>query len=344
MKQIFIFLMISVNALAQTVDSYVYDIYDNPLGNVEIRNKKSGKIIFSDSIGFFSIEGGDRDMIIFTHAGYVTTELTIKNIKNSNKRIYLFKELSIELAEVIVTPNNNMYELHEKAVYNLKSRLIKNRAISYECTLFEKEINFGDEKGLNMLFTALLNKINPKQRKINYEYLLSKLEVTHGTTSVILKDNKLYHSDLFPNSIDAKMPKSPQNSMQISDSIIVIKNVFNDRVRIYTIDKTDTTLIKIETEARSDLKYRPYRTFKGKRVYSSYSIEFRKEAEEYYMYELVWNTDYSFLLGRPEREERIVSVHKISILPYTIHDASLKVNLDDSRKLYNMGDYPAISH
>ena len=344
MKQLFLFLMISVSTLAKTVDCYVFDINNNPIVNVVIRNVESGKVVFSDSKGFFKIEGNDSDLTVFSLAGYVTAELTIKNIKNSNGKIYLFNEMHIILPEVFVTPNPNLlYELHEKAVFNLKRRLINNKTISYKCTFFEKELNFGDERGLNILFTATLNNTNPKSKNINYQFLLSQLEITHGTqTSKIMKDEKLRHSSLFVSEINTKMPKSQNNSMQFFDSIIMVKNGTKDYDIVYTIDKNDTTLIKIVFEIKSDSKYRQFRTFKGKRIYSSFSAEFRKNAEGYYLCEIVWNSDFSFLFGKPEREERIVSSYKISVLPYTIQDASQKFDLD-TRKLFKMNNYPVVS-
>ncbi|MDR1097929.1 MAG: hypothetical protein LBL57_07345 [Tannerella sp.] len=342
MKQLFFFLMISVGALAKAVDGYVYDMNNNPLENVEVRNVKSGKVVFSNRTGFFSVEGDDRDTILFTLAEYVTNGLTIRNIKNSNGKVFLFNELIFELPEVTVTPDHNMYKLYEKAIYNLKSRLIKNKTISYECTHFEKEINSGDERGLNILFTAMLNTVNPRQKKVNYKFFLSKLEITPATqTSEIMKDNKLYEPNLFFEYINNKMSKSKGNSIQISDSIIVIKNGDDDNTVVYTIDKADTTLIKVEYAVKSDPRYRQFRTFKVKQVYYSFSAEFRKEMEGYCLYELVVNEDFSFLTGKPEKEERIIGSYKISTLPYTIQDASLNIELD-TRILYNMGNYPAL--
>lgn len=340
MRVLFLFLLISFSISARTVKSFVYDIDNNPLGNVEIMNVNSGKIVYSDMAGAFAIEGNNADTVSFTLSGFVTTRLTIKNILNANDEIYLFNHLQQVLPEITVTPAN-MYDLYEKAVFNLKNRLIRNKRISYKCTRVEKEVNHGDERTLHLLFTAGLENINPKKSRIKYNNLLSKLDIMEGShTSVIMKDNTLYDTNLFFGGVWSKMYKCKNSSMQISDTTFVIHDKYYGDAIIYTINKSDTTLMKIEYELKPDKKYRHRRTFKAKLMYSSYFAEFKKEEDGYFLSGKIINHDYSFLLGKSEREERIVSLCKISAIPDPLLDATLAIKLD-TRQLYTMDNYPA---
>ena len=344
MKTLLLLLLISVSISAGAVNSFVYDKDNNPLENVEVRNIKSGEIVFSDNIGSFTIDGNDTDTIIFLLDGFITTEMTIRNILNSNNRIYLFQQLQHILPEVVVMPAN-MYELHEKAIFNLKDKLIKNKRISYECERIEKEINVGDERNLALLFTAELGNVNPKNTKLKYKFLLSNLNVVLGAqTSEIMKDNKLYDDNLFFERVRNKLPECKENAMQISDSIIVIYNRYYDEtVIVSTINRSDTTLIKVAYELVPDVKrkYRQFRTFKVKEMSYSLSLEFKKNDDGYFLYEKVNNYDYSFLIGKPKVEERIVCLSKITAMTDSLPNATLEIKLD-TRKLYNMGNYPLV--
>ena len=244
------------------------------------------------------------------------------------------------LPEVTVSPAN-MYELHEKAIFNLKARHIKNERISYRCERIEKEINVGDERSLLLLFTAELGNINPKKTKLNYKFLLSDLNVVLGTqTSEIMKDNKLYDSNLFFEKVRNKLPECKESSIQISDSIIVVYNRYYDETIVYTINRSDTTLIKIAYESVSNVKkYRQLRTFKAKVMSYSLSMEFKKNDDGYYLYEKIANYDYSFIIGQTKGEERVVCLSKISAITDSLPNATLEIKLD-TRKLYNMGNYP----
>jgi hypothetical protein len=327
---------------AMRIQSHVYDIDGSPLRRVEIKNLKTGEIVFSDNSGFFAVEGNDADTLLFVSDGYTATELTIRNVLNLNGKVVLFRQMRWDLPEVTITPAN-MYELHEKAIYNLKSRLVKHK-ISYKCEEVEKEINFGDERSLKILFTAEPGKVNPKKTRLDYDILLSGMKVVPGTKkSRVLENNMLYESNLFFNRIVNKMYKSERNSMSVLDSVIVIYNgCYEGDVIVCTINRSDTTLIRIEYESGSGMqkKYRHYITFKAKPVYYSFFAEFKKGDNGYYLYELVRNDDYSFLVGKPEREERIIHSHKISAISDPLPDANLKIKLD-TRKLYRMGNYPA---
>gem|GEM_PF-5841811 len=344
MKMIFLFLIFSISISARTVKSYVYDIDNSPLGQVEVKNIKSGDTFLSDSMGYFTIEGDDTDTIAFMLSGFTTTEMTIINILNSNNKIYLFHQLEYILPEVVVMPAN-MYEIYEKSVYNLKNKMIKNKKISYNCERLEKEINFGDERTLTLLFAAKAENVNPKKSKLDYKILLSKLDVTLGTqTSKIIKDNKLYDNNFFLSNLPAKIPKCKDNSIQFLDSTIVIFSKFYlDYVVKFTINKIDTTLIKFEYKLLSNdnKKYRQLRTFKVKMMYYSTSVELKKNDDGYFMYEKVVNYDYSFLVGQPKVEERVVCLLKISAMTEPLTDATLEIKLD-TRQLYNMGNYPLV--
>ena len=340
MLLLLLLMLISVSIPARTVKSFVYDTDSSPLENVEVRNVKSGEIVFSDNLGSFIIEGDDADTIVFMLKDFTSTEMTIRNILNSNNKIYLFHQLEYNLPEVVVVPAN-MYELYKKAIFNLKSRLIKNKRISYKCERIEKEINFGDERNLALLFAAELGSNNLKKNKLNYKILLSKLDVTLGTqTSNIIKDNKFYESNLFFVIVHNKLPECKENTMQISDSTIVIYNrYFDETITKYTINKSDTTLIKFEHVLLQDdnKTYRQFRTFKAKEMHYSHSVEFKKNDDGYFLYEKVKNYDYSFLIGKPKVEERIVCLSKITAITDPLPNATMEIKLD-TRKLYNMGN------
>ncbi len=342
MKRILFFLLvfISLHVSGKEVRCYIYNVNDEALEGVEVKNRKTGQISFSDKAGFFSIEGHDMDTISLMLDNFSPTELTVRNITNSQNKLYLFPLLQVNLSEITVMPAD-MYSLYVKAVANLKSRLIKNKEIAYKTTGTEKEINMGSQRALDFLFTAKLKKADPRKPKVDYEFLLSNLNSTpHSQESDIMRDNKFW-IHLFSNRMRNEMRKSDHNSIHLSDSTILIYDRSDESgVYTFTINRDDTVMSKISYEMKQkQKKYTRRRTFKAKYIHSSFSVEFADSNDGYYLSEINLNFDTSFLTGKPQREERLICIYKISATPDTILNAQLKFK-PNTQTLYKMSNYP----
>lgn len=338
MRTLLIFLLICINASAKTVRGHIYNITDNaPIANVTIRNTKTSQQTISDNSGAFSIEGSPSDTIVCIHNDYSVSELTIANIENSRNNIYLFPQPHQTLPEVTVTAID-MYSIYKKAIANLKNRLITNQPVAYRCIGTEKEINIGDERRLAMEFTASLENANPKRKKLNYSFLLADLQVDWDLPkSDIMKDDKL-RNFLFYVAIPNTLKTTVTNTLTTTDSTFIIYHRLPTRAYIYTINKSDTTLTQIIAEAISiNNKYTHLRTFKGKEIEATKTIVFKKSAKGYYLDHHIINNEYSFLLGKPQKEERIIISYKTYAIPGLQLNAAQKFN-PTTRDLYRMNN------
>ncbi|NDV67315.1 hypothetical protein [Dysgonomonas sp. 25] len=335
---LFLFLLMNISVLAQDIVCTVYNIDDTPLSKVQAKNLKTGRICYSDKDGVVKIEGNRTDTISFMLNGYSPTELTITNILHSQNKIYLFPQMQLMLSEVTVTPID-IYAIYETAAANLKRRLIKNKEQAYKCVGIEKEVNLGSMRSTEFLFTANLKKANPKRATLNYTYLLAQLKnFSDAENSNIMQGNNLWIS-LFLEYIPKNFTKSEKNSFHISDSTIVIYNKSHDSgIVSYTINREDTTLVGMSHELITPKeKYTRRRTFKAKNLYRLITIQYAKNNDGYYLNSLNEIHDISFLLGKPQREERLRCTYKIEAID-TVINADLKFK-PDTKKLYKMADY-----
>ncbi|NDV68608.1 hypothetical protein [Dysgonomonas sp. 25] len=341
MKTIYTLLLINLLAIsisAQGIDCVVCDINDKPLEMVEAKNIRSNKICFSDKNGTIKLDGNNSDTIIFILNGYSPTELTINNILHSQNTVYLFPQMQLTLSEVTITPID-IYAIYEKAVINLKDKLIKNKEYTYKCIGTEKEVNKGSNRNIEFLYTAKLKKANIKKSELDYIYMLSQLKSSVDSANSAIMQNNNHHISLSADFIRKDITRSEKNSFHISDSSIIIYNKSHDSgIIAYTINKEDTTLVGIDYELiNSQKKYMQRRTFDAKKMYSSISIRYNKNDEGYYLHGFTQIYDTSFLLGKPQREERIICTYKTVSIDDDIK-ADLKF-IPNTKNLYKMQNY-----
>lgn len=341
MKKISLFLVLMgfcFNLFAQEIACMVSNREGIPLALVEAINIKTNRIFYTDNNGVVKIEGSKTDTIRFSRNGYSQTEFTISNIISSRNRINLFPQMTKELSELIVMPID-MYAIYEKAVSNLKANLIINSNQQYKCVGTEKEVNKGSERGLNCLFTATLKKTNPKKKDLDYSFLLAELNsYSDIDNSEIMQDNK-YRIKLFRNYINNSLDKSNANSVYITDSTIIIYSKdTNSIINTFTINRKDTTLIALNYERLNpEKKFTQRRTFKGKNLHASGETIFSKKEGVYYLSSMSLFFDSSFLLGKPQKEERLVCMYKITAINETIR-SDLKFT-PRNKQLFEMGSY-----
>lgn len=338
-KIVFLFLMISIHGSAKDIRSYIYNINNIPLENVQIKNIDSGQEVFSDSLGSFVVSGNETDTILFTLKGFLPTELTIKNIINAQYKIYLFSQLELTLPEVTVMPDNDLYSIYKIAVINLKRKLIRNQDIPYECFGEEKEVNVGDRRSISLLFTAQLQDAKPRKSKIDYQFLLSKLEINSDNKKSDMMKGNNFIIGLFSRNIDKKIAVSDKNQLFVSDSEVIIYDRSDPyETCIYTINKKDTTITKIVYEiAQVKKNYIRRRTFRAKHNFFSISIEYANKGDQYYLSSQTLNFDTSFFTGKPEREERLICTYKTSAIPDTTLNGKVKFK-PNTRSLYTMSN------
>ena len=315
-KNILIFFLFTFLGIkGQEVTFSIYNINEEPLVDVLIKNLKTNKTYTIDN-GIVTIKGNASDTILFIKDGFSDTELTINNIRNSNNKVYLFSQLKISLSEVVIMPTD-MYALYEQAVQNLSKKLVKNKHFGYKCVGVEKEINLGSERGMEFVFTAILKNSNLSKQKLNYDYHLCELNTSSnsGNNSQIMLDNK-YRIFLFREFLKKEIIKSKNNTISESDSTIVIYDNSNDNSNIsYTINKSDTTLIGINYElVKSQKQYTNRRTFKAKNIHESVQIKYSCNEEGYYLDNINLVYDTSFLLDNSKREERLTCIYKVIFL------------------------------
>ena len=344
MKRFFyLFLLCTIHLSAKTIQGHIVNTDNVPLKNVAIENIVSQMKVHSDNSGFFEIDGNDSDTIVFSLIGYSTTELTIRNILNSKNKILLFREMRLDLPEVTIMPTN-MYDLYRKAVLNLTNRFVTDSPVAYKCTGVEKEINYGDERGIDLLFSAQTKKINRKKTitAFIYDIYISELNTYIGSQdSYILRENRLWTNFMdFP--VSNTLREDSTNTMQINDSTIIIQICRHQTLfATFTINKEDTTLIKVtqyESLPKGN-KYQRRRTFKCKELFYSYSTEFRETENGYIQYKNIFNYDCSMLKGNPEREERIIISYTTVNIDNPLPKSGEKFK-PDTKKLYEMKHYP----
>jgi hypothetical protein len=212
-----------------------------------------------------------------------------------------------------------------------------------KCTGIEKEVNYGDERGLNLLFTAQTKVSRKKSRtKFNFDTYMSELNTHIGSQdSYILRENRLW-TDIINFALPNIIMKDTTNTIQITDSTIVIQFCrHRTQFATYTINKEDTTLIKatVYESFPKQNKYKHLRTFKCKELFYSFSLEFKEIDGRYIFYNTIHNFDYSMLHGNPEREERIICSYKTIVLENTNLNANQKF-IPDTKYLYDLKKYP----
>jgi len=216
----------------------------------------------------------------------------------------------ITLSEVIVR-NENMYDIYKKAVYNLKKQMIYDEEITYKSEGMEYDEISGEERFLDVLFSAKLEKVNPKKSKLNYKFNLANLK--HSTDilkSDIMRRNN-YTSPLFRDEIKNELKRNNLNTIEFDDSLIHIRDTNKyPRITEYLICKEDTTLIAINIKIMPDKnenKYKHRWKDKSRRLSVSFFTKYAKNSDGYYLDYIKMEASRLFIIKRKNNKEELIT-------------------------------------
>ena len=103
-----IFLLLQVNLKAQEVKGKLVDQKNNPIEGVYIFNVNSGKHTHSNEVGLFKIEENSvNDTLKIGALGYEKLNIILKTDDFYKTTIYVLKEQSFQLEEVVIRPKIN---------------------------------------------------------------------------------------------------------------------------------------------------------------------------------------------------------------------------------------------
>lgn len=103
-----IFLLLQVNLKAQEVKGKLVDQKNNPIEGVYIFNANSGKHTHSNEVGLFKIEENSvNDTLKIGALGYEKLNIILKTDDFYKTTIYVLKEQSFQLEEVVIRPKIN---------------------------------------------------------------------------------------------------------------------------------------------------------------------------------------------------------------------------------------------
>ncbi len=227
----------------------------------------------------------------------------------------------IELPEVTVV-YENIYDIYRKAARNLKEKLIRDREIAYRVKGKETEEKTAQERSLDVLFTARLEKSNAKKNRLKYKFMLSDLKHSPDASESIIMMRNRYCVSLFFDNIPAEIRQSKANTIIWNDSLIYISDRSNQskEIVLYTICKKDSTLIRIDIEkiTDDDEEYSSRITFKSKRLIGNISVEYLKNSDGYYLGNYQIKGSRFFLFRKTEKEELVSMDYQIKASPDTV--------------------------
>lgn len=251
----------------------------------------------------------------FTFLLFFQTILLFSQEKQANQPL---PQKTIELSEVIVR-NESLYNIYKKAAYNLKTRLIKNKEIIYKIEGKESENISGEERALDILFSAKLGKVTPSKDKIDYKLMLSYLKHTPDVMESEIMKRSRYCVPLFFDNIPSEIKKNELNTFESDDSLIYIydKNDEQDAIILYTICREDTTLIGINIDYKAGKRSsRP--TSKTERLSGKIMVKYNKSDDGYYLLDYKISGSRYFKFRRTKKEEEVYLNYQVKAVPDTI--------------------------
>lgn len=91
------------------VQGYVCDTKGKqPLPGATIRNKRTQKIIATNSTGFFKANAQESDVLVFTYIGFITKEISMKSLaKQDTIQVFLEEDTQILETPYITAVRNH---------------------------------------------------------------------------------------------------------------------------------------------------------------------------------------------------------------------------------------------
>lgn len=117
---IFFSVFVQISAQEFVIKGYINDKDNNPLKKVEVKNKKSNKVVFSNKFGYFEIKTQKNDILEFSREDLKTLEVKIGDNTILNVIMVLYSEIDIfdltleDLMSIkVVTATKKVQELSE---------------------------------------------------------------------------------------------------------------------------------------------------------------------------------------------------------------------------------------
>ncbi|MDR2495954.1 MAG: carboxypeptidase-like regulatory domain-containing protein [Tannerellaceae bacterium] len=217
-----------------------------PIPNVAVYSDNNDKITVTGEDGGYSLYIDNAERIHFRHLAYERLSLPFDSLKAS--QIILLRPYTVELTEVVISPNFIMDLLH-KAVQNLHSRFQIKTPQPYLLHVTETTTNGGDREAYALIESSIL-KIN-KQGEYNWKLDLLCLDKLRTINEEVFYINKLAipNVGIVPTKMSTRWNNYIHEILNDGDeSQIVIKispkhlDKKNYRYFLFIINKQDTTL------------------------------------------------------------------------------------------------------
>lgn len=302
-----------------------------PVESAFIQNRNNpGQTALSDDEGLFSIIVKVNDTLDIFRIGYESLSLVYNGGKEMNINL-IAKEY--DLPELTIT-NESAQEIVRKAIFNLKSNYIRNRAMTYLWHTIQSEEYYKEEQESYALFSAKLNKFNPKRKNIPFDFRL--VDLFHLTNTIDTSYwRRNINTELLPTAIDLSGGSHKVIKVDSeNDSLIAIQYIQLDNMGFpidLLINRQDSVLIFFHTK----LPYDPTRFIQkimlNMEIVNLYILErevsifIRKNEDSYYFYNIYFKTNLLHKYDRSDKiEDLIYERHVKFVSESQVHNSKLK--------------------
>lgn len=164
---VFIFLILSVAAGAQTISGTLIDEESHPLSFVNVANAKAQIGSYSDDAGKYSLDVTglkETDEILFSHLGYVEIKMTVDQLSKIKDPIQM-KRKNYSLREVVVGTGGAkdiLMDALSRIKDNYPAEFTNNHILFKDYSILTGEPNHYNNFDFNMYIPSYLAKDSPR--------------------------------------------------------------------------------------------------------------------------------------------------------------------------------------